>query len=64
MAFREDATNEDIVSVMQGKLAHTVFLKRTKPCDYPVIVYKDKDKIFISQLSTADEPQVFNSQES
>ena len=40
-AFREDATNEDIVSAMQGKLCHTVFLERGREHNYPAIVYSD-----------------------
>ena len=39
MAFKDDATNEDIVHVMSGKLAHTVFLKREKKHSYPSLIF-------------------------
>jgi len=43
LAFREDAANEDIISVMQGKLANTVVLPRVKNHTYPLLVFKDKE---------------------
>ena len=55
LAFREDATNEDIVNVMQGKLAHTVFLARTQTHEYPKVVYKDREVIFTA-VSEESEP--------
>lgn len=43
LAFREDAANEDIISVMQGKLANTVVLPRVKSHNYPLLIFKDKE---------------------
>ena len=42
LAFREDASNEDILSVMQGKLRHIVLLERGKEHLYPYLVHKEK----------------------
>ena len=38
MAFKDDATNEDIVNVMSGKLAQTIFLQRNKEHSYPSLI--------------------------
>jgi len=49
LAFKEDATNEDIVGVMQGKLGHTVFLEGGgREHQHPVVVYKEKT-IFVKK---------------
>ena len=39
LAFREDATNEDILHVMLGKLANTIFLSNNKEHNYPLVVF-------------------------
>lgn len=42
LAFRENATNEDIVHAMSGKLAQTVFLRRETQHNYPSLVFSHK----------------------
>lgn len=56
LAFREDASNEDILSVMQGKLCHTVLLERNKEHLYPHLVYKEK-VIHASHNSESEEEE-------
>ena len=53
LAFKEDAANEDIVSAMQGKLCHAVFLERNREHSHPCVVY-DQKTIF-DPIASSDE---------
>lgn len=55
LAFRDDATNEDIVQVMQGKLANSVVLPRDMEHFYPRLVFSVKNEDIAEKIK---EPQI------
>ena len=53
LAFKDDATNEDIVHVMSGKLAQTVFLRREKQHSYPSLVFSPREISVLQEIKSA-----------
>jgi hypothetical protein len=50
LAFKDDATNDDIVHVISGKLAQAVFLRRDKEHSYPSLVFSPRDISVVQEI--------------